>query len=155
MSYQTILRRLKLEKVKKAIVSEIRCAENTNTTIALSLALGIFLAFSPAWGFQTVLAISLALLLKLNKVLTLITVNISSVPPLIPLIVIAGYQTGALLLHGEFQEDIPDLMNLSKLGENYLQFALGSLIVASGLGIFFYLMFYLLLKRFRGNLNDA
>jgi uncharacterized protein (DUF2062 family) len=149
MNYQTVFRRLKLDKVKKAIVSEIKCAENTNTTIALSLSLGVFLAFSPAWGFQTVLAISLALLLKLNKVLTLITVNISSVPPLIPLIVIAGYQTGALLLHGEFQDNIPDLMNISTLGENYLQFALGSLILASGLGIFFYLTFYLLLKKFR------
>lgn len=149
MNYQTVFRRLKLDKVKKAIVSEIKCAENTNATIALSLSLGVFLAFSPAWGFQTVLAISLALLLKLNKILTLITVNISSVPPLIPLIVIAGYQTGALLLHGEFQENIPDLMNLSTLGKNYLQFALGSFILASGLGIFFYLTFYLLLKKFR------
>ena len=149
MNYQTVLRRLKLDKVKKAIVSEIKCAENTNTTIALSLALGIFLAFSPAWGFQTVLAISLAVLLKLNKVLTLITVNISSVPPLIPLIAIAGYQTGALLLHGKFQEDMPDLMNITTLGNNFLQFALGSLIVASGLGIFFYLTLHLLLKKFR------
>ena len=149
MSYQTVLRRLKLDKVKKAIVSEIKCAENTNTTIALSLALGVFLAFSPAWGFQTVLAISLALLLKLNKVLTLITVNISSVPPLIPLIVIAGYQTGALALHGEFQEDIPDLINITTLGNNFLQFALGSLIVASGLGFVFYLTFHLFLKKFR------
>lgn len=146
---QTVLRRLKLDKVKKVIVSEIKCAENTNATIALSLSLGLFLAFSPAWGFQTVLAISLALLLKLNKVLTLITVNISSVPPLIPLIIIAGYQTGALLLHGKFQEDIPDLMNLNTLGENYLQFALGSLMVATGLGIVFHLTFYLLLKKFR------
>ena len=149
MNYQTVLRRLKLDKVKKAIINEIKCAENTNTRIALSLSLGVFLAFSPAWGFQTVLAISFALLLKLNKVLTLITVNISSIPPLIPLIIIAGYQTGALILYGEFQENIPDLMDLSTLGDNYLQFALGSLIVALGLGIFSYLTFYLLLKKFR------
>jgi len=149
MSYQTVLRRLKLDKVKKAIVSEIKCAENTNTTIALSLTLGLFLAFSPAWGFQTVLAISLALLFKLNKVLTLITVNISSIPPLIPLIIIAGYQTGALLLHGEFQKDMPDLMNLKALGENYLQFALGSLVAASVLGLFFYFTFHLILKKYR------
>ncbi|MRT93734.1 DUF2062 domain-containing protein [Ancylomarina sp. 16SWW S1-10-2] len=151
MNYQSVLRRLKLDKVKKAIVSEIKCADNTNKTIALSLALGVFLAFSPAWGFQTVLAISLALLFKLNKVLTLITVNISSLPPLIPLIIIAGYQAGALLLHGEFQKDMPDLMNIKALGENYLQFALGSLIVASGLGLFFYFTFHLILKKYRSN----
>ncbi len=155
MNYQTILSRLKLDKVKKAIVSEIKCAENSNTTIALSLSLGIFLAFSPAWGFQTLLAISLALVFKLNKVLALITVNISSIPPLIPLIIIAGYQTGAFLMHGEFHKDIPDLMSIDGLGDNYLQFALGSLILALGLGFLFYIIFYLLLKRFRGNMDQA
>lgn len=123
--------------------------DNSNSVIALSLSLGAFLAFSPAWGFQTALAISLAILLRLNKVLTLITVNISSIPPLIPLIFIAGYQTGALILKGEFQKEVPNLMSLKGLGENYLQFALGSLIFAFAIGLFFYFVTYLLLKRFR------
>lgn len=149
MNYQSVLRRLKLGKVKKVIVAEFTCVENTNTTISLSLSLGVFLAFSPAWGFQTVLAISLALLFKLNKVLALITVNISSIPPLIPLIVIAGYQTGALVLHGEFQKDVPDLLNLSTLGENYLQFALGSLVFSITIGLISCLVIYLILGRYR------
>ncbi len=136
-------------KVKRAVVAEITCADTSNSVIALSLALGLFLAFSPAWGFQTVLAISLALLLKLNKVLALVTVNISSIPPFIPLIIIAGYQTGALVLHGEFQKEIPDLMNLRNLGENYLQFALGSFVFALMLGVIFYLIIYLILGKYR------
>ncbi|WP_162845439.1 DUF2062 domain-containing protein [Labilibaculum antarcticum] len=149
MNYQKVLQRFKLDKIKKSIVAEITCADNSNGVIAASLALGIFIAFSPAWGFQTVLAISLALLLKLNKVLALITVNISSIPPLIPLIIIAGYQTGALVLHGEFQKEVPDLMNLSTLGENYLQFALGSLVFAIMIGVIFYLVISLILGRYR------
>lgn len=149
MNYKRVLERFSISKVRKVIVAEITCADNSNAMIALSLSLGVFLAFSPAWGFQTVLAISLALLLKLNKVLALITVNISSIPPLIPLIVIAGYQTGALVLHGEFQKEIPDLMNLSILGENYLQFALGSLVFALLIGFIFYLVIYLILGRYR------
>ena len=149
MNYKRVLERFSIRKVKNVIVAEITCADNSNATIALSLALGIFLAFSPAWGFQTALAISLALLLKLNKVLALITVNISSIPPLIPLIIIAGYQTGALVLHGEFQKEVPDLMNLKNLGENYLQFALGSLVFAVVIGAIFYLVIYLILGRYR------
>ncbi len=149
MNYKRGLDRFSIRKVRKLIVAEITCAETPNATIALSLALGIFLAFSPAWGFQTVLAISLALLLKLNKVLALITVNISSIPPLIPLIIIAGYQTGALVLKGEFQKEVPDLMNLRNLGENYLQFALGSLVFAIMIGVIFYLVIYLILGRYR------
>ncbi|MFA9371925.1 MAG: DUF2062 domain-containing protein [Labilibaculum antarcticum] len=149
INYQVVKQRFKLDKLKKVIVTEVTCTDNSNATIALSLALGIFIAFSPAWGFQTVLAISLALLLKLNKVLALITVNISSIPPLIPLIIIAGYQTGALVLHGEFQKEVPDLMNLSTLGENYLQFALGSLVFAIMIGVIFYLLISLILGRYR------
>ncbi|WP_320017902.1 DUF2062 domain-containing protein [Labilibaculum manganireducens] len=143
------MQRFKLDKLKKVIVTEVTCTDNSNSVIALSLALGVFLAFSPAWGFQTVLAISLALFLKLNKVLALITVNISSIPPLIPLIVIAGYQTGALVLHGEFQKEVPDLMDLRNLGENYLQFALGSLVFAIMIGVIFYLVIFLILGRYR------
>lgn len=144
-----MLDRFSISKVRKVIVAEITCADNSNATIALSLALGVFLAFSPAWGFQTVLAISLALLLRLNKVLALITVNISSIPPLIPLIIVAGYQTGSLVLRGEFQKEIPDLMNLKNLGENYLQFALGSLVFAVLIAVIFYLVIYLILGRYR------
>ncbi len=149
MNYQKVLRRFNLDKIKKSILAEIACTNTSNATIALSLTLGIFFAFSPAWGFQTVLAISFALLLRLNKVLALITVNVSSIPPLIPLIFIAGYQTGALILHGEFQKDLPDLMNLKTLGENYLQFVLGSLVFAVLIGFIFYLVISLILGRYR------
>ena len=149
MNYKRVLDRFSISKVRKVIVAEITCVDNSNATIALSLALGVFLAFSPAWGFQTALAISLALLLRLNKVLALITVNISSIPPLIPLIFIAGYQTGALVLKGEFQKEVPDLMSLSTLGENYLQFALGSMVFALLIGVIFYLVIYFILGRYR------
>ena len=149
MNYQAYIEKFKPSRVKKAVVDEITAANNSNSVIALSLALGAFLAFSPAWGFQTALAISLAVLFRLNKVLVLITVNISSIPPLIPLILMVGYQVGTFILTGAFQSEVPDLMNLKTLGENYLQFAIGSLLVASSIGALFFVVIYLLLKRFR------
>ena len=149
MGYHAYLQKFGFAKIRKAIVSEITCDDNSNTVIALSLALGAFLAFSPTWGFQTALAVSLAVLLRLNKVLVLIAVNISSIPPLIPLILLAGYQTGTLVLNGQFQSKVPDLMNLKTLGENYLQFALGSFIVAFLVGLIFFSATYLILKRYR------
>ena len=149
MNYKRVLDRFRISKVKSVIVAEITEANNSNSDIAMSLALGLFLAFSPAWGFQTVLAISLALVFKLNKVLTLLTVNISSIPPLIPLIFLAGYQTGALVLNGEFQQNVPDLMSFKSLGENYLQFALGSFLFAIMLALVFYLVIYMILGRYR------
>ena len=144
MDYHAYLQKFGFAKIRKAIVSEITCDDNSNTVIALSLALGAFLAFSPTWGFQTALAVSLAVLLRLNKVLVLIAVNISSIPPLIPLILLAGYQTGTLVLNGQFQSKVPNLMNLKTLGENYLQFALGSFIVAFLVGLIFFSATYLI-----------
>ncbi|WP_372753030.1 DUF2062 domain-containing protein [Labilibaculum sp.] len=138
-----------ISKVKKAIVAEITCVDNSNSLIAMSLSLGLFFAFSPVWGFQTLLAVSSALFFRLNKVLTLITVNISSIPPLIPFILVAGYQTGALVLQGKFQKEIPNLMNVNTLGENYLQFALGSLVFATLVGLVSYLVIFLTLGRYR------
>ena len=149
MNYQAITEKFRFSRIKKIVVTEVTAANNSNTVVALSLALGAFLAFSPTWGFQTALAISLAVLFRLNKVLALLTVNISSIPPLIPLILLAGYQTGTFVLTGQFQSEIPDLMNLKTLGANYLQFAIGSLIVATIVGCIFFCVTYLLLRKFR------
>lgn len=149
MKYRSYLEKFSFSRVKKIVVDEITAANNSNSVIALSLALGAFLAFSPAWGFQTILAVSLALLLRLNKVLVLITVNISSIPPIIPLILLAGYQVGAFVLKGSFQSEVPDLTNLKILGENFLQFGIGSLILAIGIGALFYSVIYFLLKKYR------
>jgi hypothetical protein len=149
MNYQAYIEKFKPSRIKKAVISEITASGNSNSEIAFSLALGAFIAFSPTWGFQTALALSLAVLLRLNKVLVLVTVNISSIPPLIPLILLLGYQTGTYVLTGQFQNEVPDLMNFTTLGENYLQFAVGSLIVALIVGAFFYLVILFLLKKFR------
>jgi len=149
MNYQAYIEKFKPSRIKKAVVDEITAANNSNSVIALSLALGAFLAFSPAWGFHTALAILLAVLFRLNKVLVLITVNISSIPPLFPIILLAGYQVGTFAFTGAFQSEVPDLMNLKTLGENYLQFAIGSLLLASGVGALFFIVIYFLLKRFR------
>ncbi len=38
--------------------------------IALSLAVGVFVSFTPFWGLQTVLALALATVFRLNRVVT-------------------------------------------------------------------------------------
>lgn len=140
---------IRFAKIKEKIINEITCKENSNQNIALSLALGLLIALSPAWGFQTILAISLAALFRLNKVLALITVNISSIPPLIPIVILGGYQVGFFLFNGYFQTEVPDLSNLKTLGENYLQFALGSLVVACCISSLFYGIVLLIVRTYR------
>ncbi|RYG04784.1 MAG: DUF2062 domain-containing protein [Chitinophagaceae bacterium] len=60
-----------------------------------SIAFGVFMGIVPLWGFQLVLAIFLAVVMKLNKALVIIAANIS-IPPMIPLIIFLSYKMGAL-----------------------------------------------------------
>ncbi|MET0241993.1 MAG: DUF2062 domain-containing protein [Flavitalea sp.] len=60
-----------------------------------SIAFGVFMGIIPLWGFQLVLAIFLAVVMKLNKALVIIAANIS-IPPMIPLIIFLSYKMGAL-----------------------------------------------------------
>ncbi len=64
---------------------------------AASVALGVLVGLSPFWGFQTVLVLFLALVLRLNKLIAFAFSNIS-LPPLIPAIVYASFHIGSSLV---------------------------------------------------------
>lgn len=135
-----------LRKIKKQIIDELQAKNQTNRNIAFSFALGVFLAFSPFWGLQTILAISLALFFRLNKVLVLIAVNISSIPPLIPLIIYMNFQFGSLIFNGKFLTQIPVITELSSLGENLSMFITGGILTGLATGIIAYYVVILGLK---------
>ncbi len=83
------------KKIKSAIREEIALKKKSDTTIGLSLALGVFIAFTPIWGFQTLTSIGLSTLFRLNRVLSVSGTSISFV--LAPFIAVAGYKTGKWL----------------------------------------------------------
>ncbi|WP_018345144.1 DUF2062 domain-containing protein [Cytophaga aurantiaca] len=64
---------------------------------SLSMGFGVFMGITPFWGYQIWLALGLAHVLKLNKVIVAIFSNIS-IPPLIPFIIYGSYYAGAKLL---------------------------------------------------------
>jgi glycosyltransferase involved in cell wall biosynthesis len=64
---------------------------------ALSVAVGIFFGIAPLWGAQLMLALAIAWLLRLNKGIALLMSNIS-IPPMIPFILYASYETGRLVV---------------------------------------------------------
>ncbi len=63
---------------------------------ASAVALGVFFGIAPFWGFQLVLALLAASLLRLNRLIAGAATNIS-VPPLIPLIVYASAALGGIV----------------------------------------------------------
>lgn len=104
----------------------------------------------PIWGFQMVVAISLAFLYKLNKALVLLAANIS-VPPLIPVILYLSHETGKIWL-GKKAQDISFVkgINLELIHRNFVQYIVGAITLAIIAGVIFGLLTYLGLKIFKG-----
>ncbi len=84
------------EAVRRILAEHASPAE-----LALSVALGVFVACTPFYGLQTVLALGLAWVLRLNRVAAILAAQVS-LAPVSPFLIFASVQLGELLLHGHF-----------------------------------------------------
>ncbi|UWX56673.1 DUF2062 domain-containing protein [Maribacter litopenaei] len=87
-------RKIKKKGIKKFLLNDVLGSNDTPVKKALSIALGVFIGLSPFWGLHTILVLSLAILLKLNKPIAFAFSNVS-LPPFIPFIVLASLQIGS------------------------------------------------------------
>ena len=128
----------------KNLIQEFFSQEGSNLHKSCSVGFGVFMGIIPIWGFQMLVAVFLSYLLKLNKVIVLISSNIS-IPPFIPFIIFGSYYFGHFLLGGEklvFSSDI-DLQNIQSVLKQYI---FGSLLFAIFSGIIFFCFTYLSLN---------
>jgi glycosyltransferase involved in cell wall biosynthesis len=115
---------------------------------AKSVAFGVFMGIVPIWGFQLLVAISLAFLFRLNKAIVVTAAHIS-VAPMIPVIIFLSYKTGSLWM-GSRNVDIPlDKISLQAIGEHLEQYLYGSISLAIFAGIIAGLLTFALLKLFK------
>ena len=131
----------------KNLIQEFFNQEGSSLHKSCSVGFGVFMGIIPIWGFQMLVAVFLSYLLKLNKVIVLISSNIS-IPPFIPFIIFGSYYFGHFLLGGEklvFSSDI-DLQNIQSVLKQYI---FGSFLFAIFSGIIFFCFTYLSL-----NLSD-
>ncbi|SHI78245.1 hypothetical protein SAMN05443429_104147 [Cruoricaptor ignavus] len=118
-------------------------SSGSNRIKALSVALGTFIAFSPFWGFHSVLAISLAVFFGLNKVLTFTFSNLS-LPPLIPFVILASVKIGQQFIPGKTL--LSQNLTLSDIPNHLWQYIVGSLILSAVSAIIFGFLTYFLLN---------
>jgi uncharacterized protein (DUF2062 family) len=74
--------------------------------VALALAIGVFISFTPFWGFQTLLALLVATVCRLNRGVT-VTGTWLNLPWFAPFVYAGAVKLGALIL--------PDLSGLAGL----------------------------------------
>lgn len=140
---RNFINNFKKKSFKRFLKEDVLESDGSNRTKAFSIALGVFIGFSPLWGFHTLLTISLAVLFKLNKVLAFVASNVS-LPPFIPFIIAASLFLGSPFVHGD-SNILSSELNFELIKNNLLQYVIGSTILATtmsmilGIGTFLFL----------------
>lgn len=94
---RTYLNKFQKKGYKRFFLEDLLHSEDSKLKKSLSVALGVFIGISPLWGFQTVIVLFLAYILRLNKLIAFAFSNIS-IPPMIPFIIYASLKTGSFIL---------------------------------------------------------
>lgn len=113
---------------------------------AVSIGFGIFMGIVPIWGFQLLVGIFLAVVMKLNKALVIAAANIS-IPPMIPLILYGSFLAGAPFM-GEKAREITwtDQLQFENIQQNLQQYLIGACVLAVVAGIVIGLLSYIVMK---------
>ncbi|QKJ63300.1 DUF2062 domain-containing protein [Flavobacterium sp. M31R6] len=136
--------KLKKKGLKKFFLENILESSDSNAKKAFSIALGVFIGICPFWGFQTILVLSLAVLLKLNKAIAFTFSNISF-PPFIPFIIYGSLKIGSFFVTSDKSLILNSDMTFVDIQKNIAQYVVGSFILATFMAILFGLTSYLLL----------
>lgn len=140
-------RKLKKKGIRRFLVEDFLRHNDSPKKKALSIALGVFIGLSPLWGLHTVIVIFLAILLKLNKVISFVFSNIS-LPPFIPFVLLVSIQIGNWVLGIDTHYELDNFMDNFDMIQNLKSYIIGSITLsitcALIFGAFGYLLFSLL-----------
>ena len=145
---RNLYRLIRRKSFKDFLKENVLQSTDSNVKMALSVTLGIFMGIAPVWGWQMMIALFFAHVLKLNKAVTLIASNIS-LPPVIPFLLYFSYVTGGYIL-GTGKATL-SLSNISfeKVYTDLFQYLVGSLAFGAMLAVVVGAVSFLLLKIFR------
>ena len=140
---------LRKKSIREFFMEYVVNSQDSNSKLAMSVALGLFIGVTPIWGWQIVTTFGLAHIFKLNKFVA-VTVSNISLPPVLPFIIFLSYLLGGWVMGVEMS----NLHYIHGLGfqwikENLIQYLLGSLILGSLLSLVLGPVTYLILTVFR------
>jgi len=118
-----------LRTLRKKGISEIIGATESDFKLASAIGFGVFMGIVPIWGYQIITAIVLAHLMKLNKIIVVLSTNIS-IPPLIPLILFLSFKTGGFFLANPVILNFNQEIIRQSIKAGLFQYFIGSVIFA-------------------------
>lgn len=144
---RNFIRSFKKKSFNDFVKENIFGSEDSPEKMAVSIGFGVFMGIAPVWGFQTAMVITLSVFFRLNKVLAFTFSNIS-LPPFIPLIIYFSLLVGVLVLPAAGHSGIFDLDSISfaTIQEHLIQYLVGSLILATAMGLFIGFGSYILIR---------
>ncbi|MEG1553483.1 MAG: DUF2062 domain-containing protein [Rikenellaceae bacterium] len=140
------------ENIKRFIRENLTDTKESNSKVAASIGLGVFFGIVPIWGYQMIAAGITAHMLKLNKVLTIISSNIS-IPPCIPFILYGSFCVGGLLLDRDVTLNLSSI-TFSNVYNDLFQYIYGAIVFALICGTMAYIISYFSLLAFRRKSNE-
>jgi len=144
---RNFFRQINRESVKKFFHEQILATTFTDAQIALSVAIGILCGIIPIWGYQMIVAFSLAHFFRLNKAIALVASNIS-IPPMIPFILYWSIKMGAWITGNVDTVRLSDI-SFSSIKNNLMIYLVGSFALAVTASAITGVITYMLLKLFR------
>lgn len=141
---RNFFRKFKKKSLSQFLREDLLESNASHSNKACSVALGLFFGIAPFWGFQTLITLSLAAILGLNKSLAFLCSNIS-IPPMIPFLGLASLKLGSLFVGGDI---LPSEGKITQefLMNNLSQYLVGSFLLASLTSALLGSMTYLFLK---------
>jgi uncharacterized protein (DUF2062 family) len=110
---------------------------------AASVGFGVFMGIIPIWGFQLLIGIPLAIMMKMNKTLFILAANISIFPPVIWA---ASLATGKLLFRNPTWKIDFHQIQWQQVAQTGKEFFIGGTVLAIVGGLVTFIITYLLLK---------
>ncbi|WP_179021027.1 DUF2062 domain-containing protein [Winogradskyella forsetii] len=145
---RNFFRKIKKKGLKRFLSEDVIGSNDSPQKKALSIALGIFVGITPLWGFHTIIVISLALLLKLNKTIAFAFSNVS-LPPFIPFIVLGSFILGNIILGQNETYSFATITTDFEVLKHLKTYIVGSFALATVSAVIAGLLSYIILLIFR------
>lgn len=140
-----LYRKVKKKGIKQFFFEDVFKSTDSPLKKALSVALGVFVGITPFWGFHLIIAMSLAVALKLNKAIVFTSSNIS-IPPMIPFIIWGSIKMGSWILGTKVSFDYKNLAANIKSFSSVKEYIIGSFALATVAAILIGSTCYVLIK---------